>query len=168
MNDHAGQVMGMYIQSMATTSALFTVSAGLTNRARPYVYNTETPEDQVRKTSATRSFYSGHVASTATATFFAAKVFSDFNPDSKLKPYLWGAAITLPAAVGYLRIEAGQHFLTDVVLGYALGAISGYYIPEMHRIKENTGFGFNPVLGTTFTGDTYQGIGISYNLNNLK
>ena len=57
MNDHAGQVMGMYIQSMATTSALFTVSAGLTNRARPYVYNTETPKDQVRKTSATRSFY---------------------------------------------------------------------------------------------------------------
>ncbi len=161
MNDHTGQVLGMYIQSMSTTAALFTITAGLTNRARPYVYSSELPLDEAMEITATRSFFSGHVASSASATFFAAKVFSDFNPDSALRPYVWTAAVTIPAAVGYLRIESGQHFLTDVLLGYAVGAASGYFIPEMHKVKESTGLSLNPVMGRTFTGDMYQGMGLS-------
>ncbi|WAC02366.1 hypothetical protein N7U66_01100 [Lacinutrix neustonica] len=79
-NDHYGQLFGIYIESLATTSALFSVTAGLTNRARPYVYGSDEPQDKIESTSATRSFYSGHVAATTTATFFAAKVYQDFNP----------------------------------------------------------------------------------------
>jgi membrane-associated phospholipid phosphatase len=161
MNDHTGQVLGMYVQSMATTGALFTITAGLTNRARPYVYSPDLPLDEALESTATRSFFSGHVAASATATFFAAKVFSDFNPDSKLKPYIWTAAISIPAAVGALRIESGQHFLTDVVLGYAIGAAAGYFIPEMHKTSNDTGLSIDPVMGFTPIGEQYQGMGLS-------
>ena len=154
---------GIYIQSLATTSALFTVTAGLTNRARPYVYSND-PESfqRQRSTSATRSFYSGHVAATTTATFFAAKAYQDFNPDSPAIPYVWTGAAVLPAAVGYLRMEAGQHFLTDVLLGYGLGALAGYYIPELHKRKEDSNIGFTPIMGRDDFGGDFQGFSLNY------
>ncbi|WP_452224526.1 phosphatase PAP2 family protein [Lacinutrix chionoecetis] len=161
-NEHSGQLFGIYIESLATTSTLFTISAGITNRARPYVYNATTPEDRLTSITATRSFYSGHVAATATATFFAAKAYQDFNPDSPAIAYVWTGAVILPAAVGYLRLEAGQHFLTDVLIGYGLGALAGYYIPELHKKSKETGIGFSPVMGQTKFGDTYQALSLNY------
>jgi membrane-associated phospholipid phosphatase len=163
MNDHSGQLFGIYIQSLATTSALFTVTAGLTNRARPYVYSNDPDSfERQRSTSATRSFYSGHVAATTTATFFAAKAYQDFNPDSPAIPYIWTGAAVLPAAVGYLRMEAGQHFLTDVLLGYGLGALAGYYIPELHKKQEDSNIGFTPIMGRDDFGGDFQGFSLSY------
>jgi len=162
INDHTGQIFGIYIESLATTSTLFSISAGLTNRARPYVYNTSTPQNRLESTTATRSFYSGHVAATSTATFFAAKVFQDFNPDSAAVPYVWTGAIAIPAAVGYFRMKAGQHFLTDVLLGYGLGALAGYYIPELHKTKDEAKIGFHPIMGQTMFGENYQAISINY------
>lgn len=164
MNDHAGQLFGIYIQSLATTGALFSITAGLSNRARPYVYNT-TNEGAISKSktvSATRSFYSGHVAATTTATFFAAKAFQDFNPDSNAVPYVWTAAILLPATVGYYRMEAGQHFLTDVLLGYGLGALAGYYIPELHKKKVDSNVSVTPIMRRDDFGENYQGFSLSY------
>jgi len=161
-NKHSGQLFGIYIESLATTSTLFTIVAGVTNRARPYVYNTNTPLDRLESTTATRSFFSGHVAATSSATFFAAKVFQDFNPNSAAVPYIWAGAIALPATVGYFRMKAGQHFLTDVLIGYGIGALAGYYIPELHKKTENSGIGFTPIMGRTRFGDTYQALSINY------
>ena len=162
-NDHAGQLFGIYIESLATTSTLFTITAGLSNRARPYAYSEEAPLDKRLSTSATRSFYSGHVAATTTATFFAAKVYQDFNPDSKAIPYVWAGAVVLPAAVGYYRIKAGQHFLTDVVLGYTMGALAGYFIPELHKKKSGDNqIGFTTTSGVTPFGERYDAFRLSY------
>lgn len=162
-NDHAGQLFGIYIESLATTSTLFTITAGLTNRARPYAYGTKASLDRRLGTSATRSFYSGHVAATSTASFFAAKVFQDFNPDSKAVPYVWTGAALLPAAVGYYRMEAGQHFLTDVILGYTMGALAGYFIPELHKKRSSdTQVGFSTTTGFTPIGERYDGLRLSY------
>lgn len=136
INTHSGQVIGLYIESLATTSALFTITAGLVDRPRPLVFSEDAPlERRLRKTSK-RSFYSGHVAASATALFFAAKVYSDFHPDSKVRPYLWTAAFAVPAGVGYLRLKAGKHYLTDIILGYGLGALTGYLVPHLHKQKE--------------------------------
>ncbi|QTD37945.1 phosphatase PAP2 family protein [Polaribacter batillariae] len=159
--NNSGQLFGIYIESLATTSALFTITAGLSNRSRPYTYGTEAPLEQRKSITATRSFYSGHVAATATATFFAAKVYQDFNPDSPAIPYIYAGAAILPAAVGYFRMQAGQHFLTDVLLGYGLGALAGYYIPELHK-KKSRSFSFQPIMDQNFYGENYQGICLRY------
>ncbi|WP_228455011.1 phosphatase PAP2 family protein [Polaribacter haliotis] len=159
--NHSGQLFGIYIESLATTSALFTITAGLSNRSRPYTYGTDAPLEQRKSITATRSFYSGHVAATATATFFAAKVYQDFNPDSRAIPYIYAGAAILPAAVGYYRMQAGQHFLTDVMLGYTLGALAGYYIPELHK-KKNEALSFQPIMDQNFYGENYQGLSLRY------
>ena len=79
------------------------------------------------------SFFSGHTSCVASNSFFAARVFSDYYPESKWKPVVWGAAIALPAVTGYLRVKAGKHYPSDVIAGYAVGAAVGYFVPKLHR-----------------------------------
>ncbi|MDX1471315.1 MAG: PA-phosphatase [Flavobacteriaceae bacterium] len=88
VNNHSAQILGLYLQSMATTGAAYAITAGLVNRSRPYVYDEDNSLERRLSNNGQRSFYSGHVAAAATATFFAAKVYSDFNPDARGKG--WG------------------------------------------------------------------------------
>lgn len=148
---HAGQISVLFIESMATTGALYTLTAGLVNRSRPLVYNEDLPDDLRRESGARRSFFAGHTAATASATFFAAKVFNDFNPDSWARPYVWTAAALVPAWVAYLRLEAGKHFISDNILGYGIGALSGILIPEIHK-RENNNLSLYPAMGPDYQG----------------
>ncbi len=161
VNDNGGLVFGMFLKSMATTGAAYGMSAGLINKSRPYVYNEDLNMNRRLSGNGQRSFFSGHTAATATATFFVAKVYQDFNPNSPGIPYVWAGAATLPLAVGALRIEAGQHFLTDVLIGYTIGAMSGILIPELHK-KENQALSITPVNALDFRGDNYQGLSLQY------
>lgn len=156
-----GQISVMFIETMATTGALFTLSAGLVKKSRPLVYNTSLPEEERTEASAQRSFFAGHTASTAAATFFTAKVFQDFNPDSPAIPYVWIGAAAVPAFVGYLRLEAGKHFLTDNIIGYGVGALCGILIPEIHKIGNENVAVYPAVNKVGETGLTSTGIGVN-------
>lgn len=162
---HYGQVSVMFIETMSAAAASFTIAAGLVQRSRPLVYNTALPidePDKLRKDKdEQRSFFAGHTTATAAATFFAAKVFSDFNPDSKLKPYVWTAAALVPAVVGYQRLRAGKHFLTDNLLGYGVGMACGILIPQLHKKTNTTNLSVAPVVGYN-----YQGMGLTYKFKN--
>jgi len=163
INDHTGQYVGLYIESLATTAAIYTITAGLVNRSRPYVYDNsgDTSSERRFKNNGQRSFYSGHVAATATATFFAAKVYSDYHPEASGKALIWTGAAILPAAVGVFRMEAGQHFFTDVLLGYVLGAGTGILVPELHK-KKMENIDIYPSSGQSFNGDNYNGMAFRY------
>lgn len=161
INDHTGQVLGLYLESMATTGAMYAITAGLVNRSRPYVYDEENDLDRRLSNNGQRSFYSGHVAAAATATFFTAKVYSDFNPDANGKFWIWTGAAAIPATVGYFRLMAGQHFLTDVILGYGLGAAVGILVPEIHKVKSDR-LSFYPTGGTNNLGIQYNGLALNY------
>jgi membrane-associated phospholipid phosphatase len=150
---HIGQVLTMYIQTMAVTGAMFSITAGLVERSRPLVYGENTPIGRRLSNNSQRSFYAGHTAATAASTFFTAKVFSDMNPDSKLKPVVWVIAAGLPALVGYQRYKSGQHFLSDNLLGYGLGAAAGILIPKWHKTsKKSKDMGIFPAIGPDYRG----------------
>ncbi len=154
-----GQVLALYIETMAVTGAMFSITAGTINRSRPLVYGAETPMQRRISKNSQRSFYAGHTAATAASTFFTAKVFSDMNPDSKLKPYVWVVAAAVPALVGYQRYQSGQHFLSDNLLGYGLGAATGILIPHWHKIKKNDNLSIMPGFGPN-----YQGVAVVYKI----
>lgn len=154
-----GQVLTLYIETMAVTGAMFSITAGAINRSRPLVYGSETPMGTRLSNNSQRSFYAGHTAATAASSFFTAKVFSDMNPDSKLKPFIWVAAAALPAVVGYQRYKSGQHFLSDNVLGYALGAATGILIPHWHKTRKSDKLTVMPGFGTN-----YQGVALVYKI----
>ena len=123
------------------------------NRLRPAVYYDAL--GGARTTAWNRSsFYSGHVASAAAASFFTAKVFCDYYPELGCKKYLlYGAAVIPPLIEGYLRMKALDHFPSDILVGLGVGALCGILIPEIHRIKiENVSMGLY---------SSYEGTGIS-------
>lgn len=109
-------------------------------RYRPFAYNENVPLETKLDPNVRYSFLSGHTSMTAMLSVFSAKIITDFHGDLKFKPLVWGVALAIPAATGYLRYKAGKHFPTDIVAGYALGAAVGYMIPEFHK-KENVSFG---------------------------
>jgi membrane-associated phospholipid phosphatase len=136
-NEHKrwGQVTTLFIETVTVTGAMYTLAAGLVYKSRPYVYGDAAPVDLRLSKGAQRSFYGGHVATTAAASFFTARVFQEFNPHSKLQPYLWIGAAALPALMAYERMRAGYHFLSDCLLSYGIGAATGLLIPDMHKNK---------------------------------
>ncbi len=109
--------------------------------------------------NAQRAFFAGHTAAIAAATFFMAKAFADFNPDSKAKPYVWAFAAAVPAVVGYLRYKAGMHFLSDNLLGYAVGMSAGIFVPQLHKIKGMRNVTISPAVGIG-----NKGLAVTYKL----
>ncbi|GAB2949695.1 hypothetical protein GCM10027048_13490 [Hymenobacter coalescens] len=159
-----GQVLGLYMQALAFSDAAFTLSAGSVYRYRPFLYGNAGPANKRGSKISTNSFFAGHTAHTATATFFAAKVFHDFNPDSPAQPYVWTAAALVPAAVAVGRIEAGKHFLSDNLLGYAVGAASGILVPQLHKTAGRNGMSVTPMQGINVNGFTYSGFRLTKQL----
>jgi hypothetical protein len=154
---HYGQMLGLYLQTMLATDAIFTTTVGSVTRYRPFLYGAEGGGSRNSKI-ATNSFFAGHTAHTATATFFAAKVFHDYNPGSRAEPFVWGAAALVPAAVAYTRIEAGKHFLSDNIVGYVVGATVGVVVPQLHKTSARAGYSLAPLQGVNANGYSYSGL----------
>ena len=131
----------MYLETHSITFSIYNLSFMgpiFQNKYRPIAYYDELPFDQRNSGNNRNSFYSGHVASSTAATFFLAKIYSDYHPDLGLKKYLlYGAAAIPPLFVGYLRVKALDHFPSDVAVGFMVGALCGVMVPEMHRFKDN-------------------------------
>lgn len=133
---HDGHKIGLlFLETMGTTGVLYTVSAMSVNRFRPYTYN-ENVEMGTRTRGGTKnSFFAGHPAVVATSTFFMAKVYSDYHPNMKHKWILYTLAGAATATTGLLRLQAGQHFKTDVITGVIIGPLVGILVPHFHKNK---------------------------------
>ena len=125
----------MLAETCLLSSGLTTVLKAGIRRPRPYVYFGASDGVPLEKYDQT-SFVSGHTSASATGAFFVASVFEDLYPNSKLRPYVWAAAITVPAVTGMLRVRAGRHYVSDVICGYAIGAAAGCVVPWLHRVNE--------------------------------
>ncbi len=161
---NGGQLAALYLETMSITGALFTLSSAAFPRTRPLVYN-KVPglvEDRDKeRANSQNSFYAGHTAAVSSITFFTAKVFQDYNPDSPARPYVWAGAAILPAAVGYLRLEAGKHFLSDNLVGYGVGAAVGILVPQLHKKGNKSGISLFPSL-IQVPGGAMDGVSLRY------
>ena len=135
MRKDVSSIALLYVQTMAVTGMITELTKVSVLRVRPYAYNPDVSLGSKKALDARKSFFSGHTSSSFAGTVFFARVFSDYNPDSKLKPYVWAGALTLSSVVAYSRVRAGRHFPTDVIAGAAVGGLVGYWIPELHKKK---------------------------------
>jgi len=98
-------------------------------RKRPFVKFADadrTPDDDDNA-----SFFSGH-----TALAFAVTVAGGIVAHRRgyaVEPYIWGGGFALAGITGYLRIAADKHWLSDVLLGAAIGSGLGVLMPYLHR-----------------------------------
>ena len=123
----------LYLEAMSVTGLLYTGSVYFTNRYRPYAYSDETDMTWRTRGGAKNSFYAGHVAMVATSTFFMAKVYADYHPESKAKWVFYSAAGLATGTMAYLRHRGGFHFPTDILLGITQGTLTGILVPHFHK-----------------------------------
>jgi len=107
----------------------------LTQRIRPYCYDESSPISEKTTVNSKLSFYSGHTSTAAAMSVFVAKVFSDYLSNADVKFVIWASAVVYPALTGLLRVDSGNHFFTDILMGYVTGALVGYFIPVLHKSK---------------------------------
>ena len=143
------KVLMLYLEAGFGAGTLYAWGAALPfERIRPIAYNVNESIERRTNGFLRNSFYSGHVAQTAVSTFFIAKVLSDYHPEwGKKRLWLYGGAALLPAGVGYMRYRAGKHFTSDILVGFAVGAVAGILVPEMHRNKPDKKMSLLPVSG---------------------
>ncbi|WP_235297918.1 phosphatase PAP2 family protein [Portibacter marinus] len=127
----------MYSEVIALNGGFTFLVKSAVNRKRPYFFNEEVPLEERQNIDARKSFFSGHTSHASALSFFTARVFSDLYPESDWRFVVWGAAGVFPAATAYLRVRAGRHFPTDVIVGYGVGTGIGLLVPYLHRVKIN-------------------------------
>jgi len=157
------KMLVMYLETISIVSNVYTYSIigpSHQDRFRPVTYYTEVPLSERVDGNNRNSFYSGHVASTAAATFFMAKVYSDYHPELGGKKYLLYAAATIPPLmIAYFRVKGLRHFPSDDLVGFGVGAFVGILVPEIHRIKlknKDLTVGLSTAGGSTGLGLKWQ------------
>jgi len=149
----------IFFETAVITQGITGSTKAWSGRIRPFVYNPNADWEEKMRRSAKFSFISGHTSTTAMMCFFTAKVVTDYFPDTKLKPFIWTGAILIPAATAFYRYRGGKHFPTDVMAGYAVGALVGYFIPHLHKKDRKNK---NMMLGTGADG---MSIGLVWKVN---
>jgi membrane-associated phospholipid phosphatase len=151
------------IEIGAITRGTTSITKNLTNRARPYTYNNQFSYEDRTDESSKLSFFSGHTSASAAYSFFFAKVITDYHPNMKTgyKIGVWSIAALLPASTAHHRVKAGNHYPTDVIAGYAVGALIGWLVPELHKRKE----GSKPTFSLLpYNYNNYNGLSLTWKL----
>ena len=132
--ENSGEILLITLEGALLNAGLINLTKTLARRPRPFVYNGAAPLELKLKQEARYSFFSGHTAVSSYFTFAGAQMYNDIYPDSRYSTTVWATAAVLPLLTGYGRMRAGKHFLSDVLVGYGVGAILGILVPRLHRL----------------------------------
>lgn len=81
---------------------------------------------RIVKSSATKSFFSGHATNSMATTVFAYLILNKY--------YKYGFLLFLfPLIFAYSRIYLGLHFPSDILTGYAFGATFGFVFYKIYQ-----------------------------------
>jgi membrane-associated phospholipid phosphatase len=108
-------------------------------RERPFVHALGAAEksDERHPADNNLSFFSGHSSFTFSLATSAAMVAT--LRGYRIAPILWSVGPALAAFTGYLRIAADKHYLSDVLVGAAVGTATGVLIPWLHARGDRDG-----------------------------
>lgn len=118
-------------EAMSLTAAMQTVMKFAFRRPRPARYiEVSAPLSTFDQEL---SFPSGHTALVAAATTALTTTVFLRHPKSKVRFVVLGAGVLLSGLTALSRVESGQHFPTDVIVGMMLGGFAGFAVPYLHR-----------------------------------
>ncbi len=118
-------------EATLVTGALTTAAKYATSRPLPAVVNNQDPA-LARRSAGYRAFWSGHAAIGATLAVSLAETMRLRHEAASRWILAGGLAVTAGASA--LKLAAGEHYLTDVVVGAIVGAGVGWLIPRLHRV----------------------------------
>jgi membrane-associated phospholipid phosphatase len=145
----------MFFQAIGIGNGLNLAMRSLEIWPRPYMYS-ESGEGRKKaenaKSEAYGSFFSGHTTAAFTVATFTDQWFRTAYPNSPYKGIMRASAYSLATLESVLRIAAGKHYFTDVLVGALVGTGVSIGILEMHKDRnENFSVWVGPgVAGITF------------------
>lgn len=111
-------------------------------RPRPLVYDPQFPRGDRIEPDAALSFFSGHSSTAFTMATAYSMILTLRHPDRPgLYVPIWILAEGAALATAVLRVEAGKHFYTDVLVGATVGTMIGVAVPLLHRRAAGTRIG---------------------------
>ena len=157
--DVAVQMLVMNMESLGLSGIISLSAEHFVGRARPYVedcrnghvYSSsgELLPNSCGGPNDSRSFFSGHVAAVTTVAGLTCAHHQHLplygGGFADLAPCLF--MMGLAATTGVLRLVYDEHWASDIIVGWAAGAASGYVLPSVLHY----GFGGRPV--EVHTGD---------------
>jgi membrane-associated phospholipid phosphatase len=133
VDDATGDRYVIYGETLAVDLALVQVAKYLIQRPRPYVYNKDAGEyTKASGDDAWVSFYSSHAAMTFGAATAGAYLLGASGASKGEREVAWGAGFAAAGATANLRVRAGKHFYSDVIVGGLVGIGVGYAVPALH------------------------------------
>jgi membrane-associated phospholipid phosphatase len=101
-------------------------------RARPYVWQGNPDLYPATGSDANVSFFGGHTTFVFAVVVSGSTLF--FMQDMPGAPYVLGVGLAVAGFTSYLRMAADKHYLSDVVVGAAVGSLVGWAVPYLfHR-----------------------------------
>lgn len=130
-----------YVQVLALTFGVSELTKHLVDRERPYIYFSGAPEEEISSGDSANSFFSRHASLAFSAATFTTFMFAKYFPKSKWLLPVSLSSFALATATATLRVMSGNHFVTDVLAGAAIGSAIGVVIPLLNSIW------FKPEMG---------------------
>jgi membrane-associated phospholipid phosphatase len=137
LDETAGKRLLVYGETLSLTLALNSVTKYMVGRPRPCVYNDDPRVcDYVARQGSDShlSFFSGHSAMAFAAAVSGSYLFTQTSPDRGARAGVWGTELFLATTTAALRVRAGQHFPSDVLLGVLVGTGFGVAVPSLHYV----------------------------------
>lgn len=127
----------MYAESLLWANGIKEALKFSVKRARPYMYFDGAPQDKIQDGDFMKSFPSGHTTMAFNGAVFLSYTFSKYFPDSKWKIPVIAGSLTFATATAVQRILSGNHFITDVLAGAAIGSFTGFMVPFLHTLPKS-------------------------------
>jgi hypothetical protein len=139
----SGQQALVYGETLAASILLNTATKYAIQRPRPYLYN---PSPKAKAYAAKQgddaylSFYSGHASTAFSGAIAGSILYAQDSTSKGGKVAMWGAEMGLASATAMLRVRAGKHYYSDVLVGILIGSAIGVLVPALHT----TGSAYEP------------------------
>ncbi|MGB4406072.1 MAG: phosphatase PAP2 family protein [Sphaerochaeta sp.] len=128
------------VTSLASYS-MRTVLKNTISRQRPYLIPGNDATQPADTSDSNQSFPSGHTLMAFSSAAYTQTVFSLNYPDSPYKGVVTATTWALAVTTAVLRVASGNHFVTDVLAGAAIGSVLGFAGPYLTHLvfkdKEN-------------------------------
>ena len=120
-------------ESMSVGGMLNQLVRHAVRRPRPFMYEGDARLELRSDFDSTLSFYSGHTSTVfAAATTFTYSYFLR-HPEAKSRWLVLAGSLLACSIMPVARVAAGEHFVSDVLAGAAVGTAVGLIVPALHR-----------------------------------
>ena len=127
----------MYAETLLIANGIKELTKLAVTRNRPYMYYdpSDYPEEDLKDGDFANSFPSGHSTMSFAAASFTTYVYSKYFPEGASKYAVGAGCYSIALATAVLRVKSGNHFVTDVMTGAAIGTAVGFLVPWWHTFN---------------------------------